>query len=144
MMHYWTLGNRGQQSLKHEIHIPKEGIHTVRAVPQMIKSLINKKDPSLRLLAKWANQYYESNNLNIRLIIDGDILQVLNGVHLSGLLLQIGKVEEVVSISDADDNQDKNKAEYEESTPAGDTNDSDEESDKEESEDPEGDSTGSE
>ena len=91
----------------------------------MIRSLINKKDPSLGVLAKWANQYYESNNLNIRQIINGDILQVLNGVHLSGLLLQIGEVEEVVSVSDADDNQDKNKAEDEESTPAGDTNDSD-------------------
>ena len=110
----------------------------------MTRSLINKEDPSLRVLAKWANQYYKSNNLNIRQIIDGDILQVLNGVHLSRLLLQIGEVEEVVSISDADDNQDKNKVEDKESTPAGDTNDSDEESDKEESEDPEGDSTGSE
>ena len=110
----------------------------------MIKSLINKKDPSLRLLANWANQYYESNNLNIRLIIDGDILQVLNGVYLSGLLLEIGEVEEVVSVSDADDNQDKNKAEDKENTPADDTNDDNEESDKEESEDPDGDSTGSE
>merc|ERR1712051_889770 len=73
MMHSWNLGKRGQQSLKHEIPIPKEGIHTVRAVPQVIRSLINKKDPSLCVIAKWTNQYYESNNLNIQLIIDGDI-----------------------------------------------------------------------
>ena len=110
----------------------------------MIRSLVNKKDPSLCVLAKWANQYYESNNLNIRLIIDGNILQVLNGVHLSGLLFQIGEVEEVVSVSNADDNQDKNNAEDEENTPADNTNDGDEESNKEESDDPDGDSTGSE
>ena len=144
MMHYWTLGNRGQQSLKHEIPISKEGIHTVRAVPQVISSLINKRDPSLGVLAKWTNQYYESNNLNIQQIIDGDILQVLNGIHLSGLLQQMGEVEEVLSISDTDDNQDQDKVEDEESTPAGDTNDSDEESNKEKKDDAEGDSNGSE
>ena len=110
----------------------------------MIRSLINKKDPSLGILAKWANQYYESNNLNIRQIIDGNILQVLNGIYLSGLLQQMGEVEEVLSISDTDDNQDQNKVEDEEITPAGDTSDSDEESDKENEDNAEGDSKGSE
>ena len=65
MMHYWSKFERGQLSLKHEIPIPQKDIYTVRAVPQVINSLLNKVDPSLRELAKWTNQYYEASNLNI-------------------------------------------------------------------------------
>jgi len=144
MINYWKGCDQGRYSLVHEMSTPKDNVHTVRAVPQVINDLENKDKTSLSTLARWAYEYYEKTNLNIRQIIDGDILQVLNGIHLSGLLLQIGEVEEVLSVSDTDDNQDKNKAEDEESTPAGNTNDSDKESDKEESEDAEGDSTGSE
>ena len=65
MMHFWVKYERGQLSLRHAIPIPQKGIHTVRAVPQVINSLIKKEDPSLCDLTTWTNQYYEDNNLNI-------------------------------------------------------------------------------
>ena len=65
MMFYSANYDRGQLSLRHAIPIPQKGIHTVRAVPQVINSLIKKENPSLCDLATWTNQYYEGNNLNI-------------------------------------------------------------------------------
>ena len=65
MMFFWANYDRGQLSLRHAIPIPQKGIHTVRAVPQVINSLIKKENPSLCDLATWTNQYYEGNNLNI-------------------------------------------------------------------------------
>ena len=87
MMFQWIDNNRGQLALTHAIPIPPGGVHTVRAVPTVINSLMDKECPSLHELATWTNQYYNCNHLNIRQIIDGDILQVLNGLHLSGLLV---------------------------------------------------------
>ena len=143
-MFFWANYDRGQLSLRHAIPIPQKGIHTVRAVPQVINSLLNKVDPSLRELTKWTNQYYEANNLNIRQIIDGDILQVLNGIHLSGLLLQMGIGGEVLTLPDTEEDQDQDKREDGESSSASDTHDSDVENNDEKEGDARGDPSSSE
>ena len=129
MMFYWNGCKQGQLSLMHEMAIPKDGVHTARAVPQVIDYLRNKEDPSLCTLAQWANQYYESSNLNLRQIIDGDLLQVLNAIHISGLLQQMGDDCDVVTVPESDNDQDVDKTEDEESTPTSSSSDNDEESD---------------
>ena len=123
----------------HKMAIPEDGVHTVRAVPQVINLLRNKEDPSLCTLAQWANQYYELSDLNIQQIIDGDLLQVLNAIHISGLLQQMGEDCEVVSVSESDNDQDLDKAEDDESTPTSSSYDSNEGSDNREEKDNEGD-----
>ena len=107
MMFNWINYKRGQLALTHAIPIPPEGIHTVRAVPKIINSLIDKENPSLCDLATWTNQHYNSHHLNIRQIIDGDILQVLNAIHLSGLLVQGNRGGQSVSIPDTEDEDDQ-------------------------------------
>ena len=107
MMFNWINYERGQLALAHPIPIPPEDIHTVRAVPEIINSLIDKEKPSLCDLATWTNQHYNSHHLNIRQIIDGDILQVLNAIHLSGLLVQGNMGGRSVSIPDTEDKDDQ-------------------------------------
>ena len=100
-MFQWNNNNRGQLALMHTILIPPEGVHTVRAVPTIINSLMDKEDPSLHDIATWANQYYNENHINLRQIIDGDILQALNGIHLSGLLQDENMGGRTITLSDS-------------------------------------------
>ena len=138
MMFNWVKYERGQLSLKHPISIPQSGIHTIRTVPDVINSLMDKEKPSLYDLATWTNQYYEGNNLNIRQIIDGDILQVLNSIHLSGLLVQMGMGGEIVTLPETEEDEDQDDRDEGESSPTNDDHDSDKESDDEEEGDPGG------
>ena len=139
MMFQWNNNNRGQLALVHAIPIPPEGVHTVRAVPTIINSLMDKEDPSFHDISTWANQYYNDNHINIRQIIDGDILQVLNGIHLSGLLVQGNMGGRSVSLLDTEEDDDQEEEGDEEDNPTSKTPDSDKGSgDKEE-----GDSSGS-
>ena len=85
-MHYWKGCDQGRYSLVHRMSTPNENVHTVRAVPQVINDLENEDNPSLSTLAGWAYEYYQTNDLNIRQIIDGDLLQVLHAICISGLL----------------------------------------------------------
>ena len=89
MMYQWIDNDRGQLALTHAIPIPPGGVHTVRAVSTVLDSLINKEDPTLLKLSTWTNQYYNMNNLNIRQIINGDILQVLNSISMRRFLAHI-------------------------------------------------------
>ena len=138
MMFNWVKYKRGQLSLRHPISIPQSSIHTVRAVPEVINSLIDKEKPSLYDLATWMNQYYKGNKLNIRQIIDGNILQVLNSIHLRGLLVQIGMGGEIVTLPETEENEDQDDRDEGESIPTNGDHDSDEESDDEEEGDPDG------
>ena len=88
--------------MKHKLTRPEGNVHTARAVPQVIKDLEGVDSPSLGDLAEWVHEYYETCKLNIRQIIDGDLLQVFNAIFISGLLQQLGYVPEVVRIRDSD------------------------------------------
>ena len=85
-IHFWKGCDQGRYSLIDRMSMPNENVHTVRAVPQVIKDLENADSPSLSTLAGWALEYYGTNHLNIRQIIDGDLLQVLHAIFVSGLL----------------------------------------------------------
>ena len=122
----------------HVIPIPPEGVHTVRAVPTIINALMDKEEPSLLDLATWANQYYNGNHLNIRQINDGDILQVLNGLHLSGLLEHENMGGGTITLSDSEGEEDHAEGSNDEGTPSSETSNSDEEIEEED-----GDSSGS-
>ena len=138
-MFNWIKYKCGQLALTHAIPIPPEGIHTVRAIPKIINSLIDKENPSLYDLATWTNQHYNGHHLNIRQIIDGDILQVLNGIHLSGLLVQGNMGGRSVSLLDTEEEEDQEEVGDEEDSPTSETPNSDEGSGDEE----EGNSRGS-
>ena len=118
MMYQWIDNDRGQLALTHAMPIPPGGVHIVRAVPMVLDSLINKEDPSLLELCTWTNQYYNMNNLNIRQIIDGDILQVLNGLHLSGLLQHENMGKENRTLSDSEGEEDQVRGSSDEETPS--------------------------
>ena len=98
---------------------------------------MDKKEPSLYDLAVWTNQYYEGNNLNIRQIIDGDILQVFNSIHLSGLLVQMGMGGEIVTLPETDEDEDHKEEGDDEDNLTEDEDDQEEDDDEEE-----GDSSG--
>ena len=117
---------------------PNENVHTVRAVPQVIKDLENADSPSLSTLAGWAHEYYRTNHLNIRQIIDGDLLQVLHAISVSGLLQLMGDEPEVVRIQDSDSDQTMDSSDDEDNSPTSDNDDSDDRDDNREvdSEDP--------
>ena len=72
------------------------------------------------------------NNLNIRQIIDGDILQVLNGLHLCGLLQHENMGEENGTLSDSEEEEDQERESNDEETPSSGTSSSEEESEGEE------------
>ena len=72
------------------------------------------------------------NNLNIRQIIDGDILQVLNGIHLSGLLQHENMGGENGTLSDSEGDKDQVEGSADEETPSSGTSSSEEESEGEE------------
>ena len=141
MIHYWKGCDQGRYSLVHELSTPKDNVHTVRAVPQVINDLENKDNPSLSTLAGWAYEYYEKSNLNIRQIIDGDLLQVLHAICISGLLQQMGGEHEVVHIQDSDNDQVEYNAGDKRSAPTIDSYDSDEGNDNREENDEEDDSS---
>ena len=102
LINYWKRCGQGKYAVKHRLALPEENVHTSRAVPQVIKDLEGVHTPSLGELAKWVHEYYETHDLNIRQIIDGDLLQVFNAIFISGLLQQLGHGPEVVKIQDSD------------------------------------------
>ena len=127
-MFQWNNNNRGQLALMHAIPIPPEGVHTVRAVPTIINSLMDKEDRSLQDIATWANQYYNENHINLRQIIDDDILQVLNGIHLSGLLQHENMGGRTITLSDSEGEEDQVRGSNDEETPSSRTSSSEKES----------------
>ena len=86
-------------------------------------------------------KYYEKTNLNIQQIIDGDLLQVLHAICISGLLQQMREEPEVVRIQDSDNDQVEDSAGEEDSAPTGDSYESDERDDNREDNNVEDDSS---
>ena len=104
----------------------------VKAIRLILNSLINKVDPSLRNLCRWTNQFYNLNNSNIRQFIDGDILQVLNGLHLSGLLQHENMCNENELLTDSDEEEKPEGESNGGGTPSGESSSSEKESEEEE------------
>ena len=77
----------------------------VKAIPSILNSLTNQVTPSLRDLCHWANQFYNSNNFDIRQFIDNDILQVRNRLHLSGLPQQKNMCNKNELLTETDDEE---------------------------------------
>ena len=85
--------------------IPEEGVHTVRAIPSILNALLEEENPSLCELCTWTNTFYNKSNLNLCLYTDDNILQIVNALHLSGLLYHrnIAKTDESIIRSDDDE-----------------------------------------
>ena len=104
----------------------------VKAVPLIVYSLTTQRTPSLRNLCTWTNQFYNQNNLDLRQLIDGDILQVLNGLHLSGLLQHEKMCKKNEILTDTDDEEEAEKENDDEGAPSGEPSSSERKSEDEE------------
>ena len=120
-------------ALTSKIPIPPAGVHTVKAIPSILYSLTNQRTPSLRNLCQWTNQFYNQKDFDIRQCIDGDILQVLNGLHLSGLLQHKKMCKKNEILTDTDDEEEAEKENNDGGAPSSESSSSENESEEEES-----------